>query len=557
MLQLRTLSFIGLFCLAAGSSPAQNAFLLDLFSASNTVLTSMTLANDERVFLVNTDNGRVLWKGSPSGDPIWAKEMPESPWQSDIQPRDNGGLYVVSAYSVQIGTNLPSTADDTLSEHLSVRALNGDGTLLWARDLELTQLMPYESDLHLDAVRALRMPDGSLKVALHLSGQTFADMLHVFHFSPTGDLVSSKTYGTELWPDFPIGLFGSSTEYDITDPTWTATPNGWSYLSSVPMSSPSGYNIIFGFDSDGDMAWAKKFKYINNITAFKRSNPIALSSGDLLFGLACSISGSPSLITWRTNNGGDLLDHDLYQGMSSTFTFRLTPGQNDERMMLSQNVSDPHVIQVDAAGEVIEAWRAPNFSAPPFDFAVLASTATPDPTGARVNLSLIRQHQVFGYVNRFVGSTVVAPADPGCLFEPVSINHYEIPDSLVVVDTIGVVQTFPLIPVVNIGSDLVDISPLVTSDLCSQLVGVHENAPQNFTVVNSIAHGGLPIAVIIERPLSLHLIAPNGTLASAVITAPASGRVLIPVEGLAPGLYVLKAFELSGEPSGIAKVVIN
>lgn len=552
MIQRHTLSIVGSLVLAVGTTHAQNAFLLDLYNNTPTVVASSIMSTGERLFLVNTDAGKVLWKGSSTGDPIWAKEMPGSPWESTFVPQLNGVVHTISARSTMTANQLPIMWD-TLVEFVSINALNSDGTLQWARELELVQQVPYESYLVLDKLNAMQLLNGGLLVSLHLSGSTYPDMLHVFTFDQSGDLVSARTYGEELWPGVPIGLVPGNN-YDLEDLEWMLTSDGRTYLGSK--TTPTNAIKLFGFDADGNMDFAKKYRYINGLANYSKSMT-AQPIGELVLGFSGLVASTPTVITLRLSGTGEVIDRDLYQGMPVAMTLKMTSSPNNDLLLVPQTGQNPHVIRTDHDGTIVAAWHAPDFSTPPFDYGVSVSSAAASTDQANINVQIHRQQQVFGYNDYFAAGITVSTADPGCLFEPVQISHYDVADSLVVVDTMQLAFSFPLSPVVTVGPGLADANIMPTVDLCSQVVGADELAIVGMRLINSVGREGVPIALVTQQPMRLQLIAASGSVTVRPTAILSVGRNILPVDGLASGLYILRAFDLNGVHVASAKVLVE
>lgn len=532
---------------------SQSSFMLNLYQDADPVQGAVTTSNGDQVFLLSTASNRLLWRSDATGQALWAQQVPDSLTKTHLLPGPNNDIYFIGTRTVR-SYPTPWTDDDTLWEYLSVKHLDEDGNLLWAKDLNLMHVIPYESFIGVAQVKGILLNDGRLAVALHMYGNTYPNLLHLFIFEPLGNLVLSVAYGTANYPEWPVGLWGHHYLYPDRC-SWAMLNDGSFVMTTHEYPSPIVYALHF--DSQFNNDWVKKYTYLNSFFLNCGSNVAAASAG----GFSYFFNGGPSnstAIRLLAAADGSLVNRSLYtsSGLLASSLMQCSDA-NGNLILTGMSSTRPYLLRTAPDGSLISSQHAPSWVNGEFGYRILPRAVADSPDGIVANFTLRRQHQIFNYVDYFAASATISEADPGCLFTPLAVDQHVVPDSLVALESMTTIPRLPLSPLVTTGNAFAGVSPLSTLDLCAQVVEVPEMLPATTCMpLNSIASAGNPLRFNCATASGFMLIDMRGAIIRHYAkNMNGEGRALS-VDGIAPGLYALVALsDTIGAPQSMKVIV--
>lgn len=541
-------------CVAARLALGQNdvQYRLDTSSATSYVLKRSVITEDEgTLVLYSTPNGTALWKGDALGAPQWSVTLGSAlDHDHELCALPDTGFILVEELSPDLIQNW--VGDDTARYHIRFTRFSDQGTVIWSRMLSFDIVRWNMTFIGSSSSMTVTIANGNIYCCF-ASDPYEHPFLHVFELDLDGNLIWAKQYGTtypgiigSLWYDYSTG-----DDYGLhVDST------GAFYLAKKANFFPYFLaNQVLRFAADGTPLWRNEYGYTNTGMQFS-SDAMIGSQGDL-FMIGAVLTIQSYGITMRILPTGELSRTDLYV-LPYTNGFSRILHTSDVDAVLQAGSGYLHLNDIGDPQSTLTCTGTSNGEFT-FSFSPLF------PTYKNGDLSLpgilTTTHLIFGYVNHFpqVWRTNMDATD-GCSFGTFNVTHYTVPDTIMDVIPYSVPGSQPLILNTTQGNlTTYPKVPLSTSEACSIFVGLPEHQAVgtfDLTVNSTVITRGNALQATVRERASMELLASDGKrYYGSGIQQP--GTTNLPTNGLAPGVYLLKATSGAAGRVAMRRVIIT
>ena len=530
------LALAAITCLS-GTANAQ--FRLDQFTNTDPTEAVLQLADGSVVWAMTVEDSTFIWKGDANGSPQWARTIIDPGSELQLVEGANSSIIIVEAY-------LPSTDDTNMTEALVTQTwrtsmISEQGTLLWSKRGSITYEMPYGTTVLNVELRSTPASDGGLFFTL-MNPSGFFPTGHLVRVGANGALSWCKKVGTVL-PGGHLALSYSSNPWDGL--RLVELPVG--DIALVLDSQDPPWDIdIYTVDAQGTPAQARKLDYTGAII-YRRAQALAVSaSGNLLIGGRMSTSQSANVFTYELDADLELFDGDIYWDFNPNASPELrdiairNDGQRTVQVS-SATSSYPYtfLMELEDDGQILQVVSSGQL---PF---TSGQTLTVEPkdilytdNGILLAHSLRLTHPVLGNLGNFIERTAIDPSDPGCYFSSATVQHIQVPDSLVSMLPLDNYMALDAIPVMSDESPLTEHSLIGTLQGCLFQTGIAElPSTASFQLASNIIAVGSDIVVRTDGPMELWVTDASGRVVVERVRISASGQWQVPIPALTSGMY--------------------
>ncbi len=541
---MRTTSIILIMCMPLlGSAQAQLA--LDTSSTQNAIVyTGTVTSNGDRVMAMRSTTGMMLWRATPNGSPVWARQLNsfgnmDAPLQIAADGQD-GVVLMRHLSTLQMGSGAEPGLIDSLRLRYLVAHVSANGELSWQRVVSVT----YKDTLptmYFGAQALLGCGNGSVFLAIKNAGSLHGE-LSMLKLDMQGQTTWARSFRSYQGPDY-----------------WEAAkvvidPNGGLFVSG---STPGAHTVHFAHaGADGTLNWVKRWNYTNAVVSGSEgAEAVALPDGSALAFRRINIPGHDYLSTIRVDQSGTLADAHFYTHPPMPWFLRYSCGLRADGSILLGADSLVMAVADDGSVNAAVAMTGHVDGDQRNRFIPLAMDAGPE--GAVFAGVLNKVHVDLGYTHYWPAVRTIDPAMPGCYTVPVQINGVVVPPELYQVEDFTGYQEWPLNLVVGDSVEVsVPRSPLATTDLCIVMIstGVEAvNASMPFELSSKVVRRGEPLLFA-------------NTKAAVVSVFDSSGRCLVQrhlvADGLstvdwAPGIYLVRCSSPGQEAALTQRVLVT
>lgn len=542
-----SLSFLLLLLLPL-SAVAQLQVQVDTISDVDRIVDAGTVtSNGDRILVIHSATGKVLWRCGTDGTPLWARQVGTGSGSDEfIRPTiaadDQGGALLLLPFSEErLGANWNDP--DTMRYTLSVHRLAANGDQSWEKHLTLDMPDGYSPGTTAILTQAA---DGSIYVAMTFALQSAVAV--AAKLSADGQLLWVTQLGT---PDYGWA-WGAAPRLQAT-----GGQAGGLYLASV-YSEPGHEASVAHLSTAGVLDWAYSFTYTNAAVIYEELNDMTtLPDGSVIVLGRMDIPDHVYLHTFGVDLQGQLTDAHFYVPPPlPPLGDRWIASHGNGNLLLG---ADTLVAELAPSGEVLNAVMVRTAQQGqerqelrPLNMAVASDGAAFLGYMASVDIT-------FGFTHWSPITYTVDPASSGCSNVPVTMDHALIPESYITrtarTDLVG--QSLPATitdgPATNVPRAL-----LSGNDLCALITGVAApQAPENAAVVNTLVLTGDPIRMRAGAGCRVSVLDVQGRVVLAERTFGPGASPGLSTSGWSAGVYVVRIAGLDGGAVRAQRVVVQ
>lgn len=538
-----------------GLIQAQSDYLLNLYQQDNPLSASVLTTGGAEALVVATDEGRMLWLADSDGNPLWAKRIPDSLMALHLAQGPDDGLYLIGARMRRLSVNWDGSAD-TLMERLAITSFDAQGEERWSLSLSTQNLIPYESIFDFLRVTGLPLADGRLAVIAQMAASTYADLLHLYIITPSGELAEAHAYGTTPLAPFAAGLF-THPHLSARNCSWALLDDGSMQLCAQSLSSPS--SLTARFDPLFTNQWLKRYTYVNNLFPAIASNATPVPNGRFALSWAGTGTDHHRIVRLIVDHAGAVTNRDLYLlPPLPAHRLMLAATAADELAVIGESTSSTYALRTTMDGSLLDAQAAPEWTNGDYSHRLLPHAASAIGAMQRLSCAHRRRHVAFNFVDHFAGNISLPWSSESCIFSALSASRYLIPDSLVTVEDHPPLTRLPLSTAAEPGAPLESAAPPGSLALCAQVVAVSEpSVAPGCQLLSNPATDDRPIRVHASQGHAFKLMDCKGRVARMYSGPRSPGECVLDVRGLSAGLYLLIATPIQGGAIQSMKVVVE
>lgn len=541
------------------------ALLSDMFlmGQSSYQLTLDTAAQADRsailpdgsiVLAMRGSDKNVIWIADPAGTAQSSFSVPASivPEAFSICANPGGGLYIASIAALSTLDVDPFTLD-TFAIMVRIISASPTGQVHFSRDIALvTTVFEDISDL----TERFHLVADTTGVFVSLSdGLSFVEQYWYIKMSPAGDL---------LWCEHQEGMFA---EPGVPQIDISPSGDGGMYFAVTDIAGSTTSMKLGRLGAQGGLMWIEQFTYLNNSNTLEVNDIITTSAGvPLAAGSVAGVGFSYGYLLSPTADGSGAVAHfyDLPVGVDKEFR-SVSESPNGDLFMMTRGEWDPGenlgILHLGSDMNVVSALRTEVTPSGQNDHWFRPEIIAHRDGQVLLPGSLKSVDQIFGYI-QYQPSVwnIDLAATSSCMVSEVTVPHYVVPDSLLAIEPISDFTLIPSAPlVVNGPLSTTPETPVMTSDLCQQLVSV----PERMAVVDPIiaypnpSEAGSTLNIQCQGAVRFALFNATGALVRNIPGASGSNRNSLDCSGLAAGLYSVVAFGKDGQRLAATKVELR
>jgi len=529
--------------LASLSTSAQSAvqYRLDTISNAGGILRQGVVTPDgDHWAILNTANGKVLWKADPNGTPLWSMMLDSIYANGTLTALPNNDCALVGSLPSQ---HTAGALYDTLFIHITVTVLNPGGSTAWSRTVS-TNVLYSGIDFgqaSLGIVSCEPGPNNDLFVLsnVELGSSDFGLVTpFLFKFNGSGDLLWSKSYG-RIIDVFVVW------DYGVEQIRHSSDGGGYLFAEGAGNSIDVGPRLL-RFGPNGGKQWFERAVYTNssswafgNVMVDANDHPVLAGSLDLgnpYYGFVLNLDQLGQLGWARLYEGA--IGYSGYGGASRI-------GGND-----LFRVSARSFVRTDISGSVLDAMASNDTSIAPHDFSF--SPTSFGVANERVVLpgNITSVHQIFGYQESWPSFWSFAMDQPdGCLMHSIPVTPIDVPDTLIELNADTSYHSFDaVVQVAPATFSATPRPPIQTLQACSIFVGIEEQSDKDSglrIIENPVAADGT-LRLEGDFDADLKLFTANGDLVRQDSRHRRDRQTAISLAGLPPGAYELNAIGMNG-----------
>ncbi len=406
---------------------AQSQLVLDTSSTQDNIIYGGAVAtNGDRLMVLRSTEGLLLWRAQPDGTPVWTKQIGTGSMIGSPQivaDQANGCLQLRYLGTDQMDED-QSTMVDTMRLHYLLCSIDQGGTVNWSRKLSID--LRYTSSWPLFTVRLIAGVNGAFIVT---HAKEALNPLTVIQFDDQGQMLWGRAYVP--------GDIGSFDEVGGI----TSDANGGLYITHSHLGPM--WNYVLHLTPDGSMDWAKQFSYSNGTVYYNPTyDAVSLPDGSVQLLGRMDIPGHNYYSTVRISPSGSVTDAHFYPSSIVAWGAAITMDRRDDGGYLV--ALDSVLLAVAADGDVESAVALTSHVDDDQRNRFVPGTLAATPEGAVMSGVLDHVHVDLGYAHHRPAFRAVDPADPGCYTTPMAIGHVVVPPELYVVTDAAAFQEVAL-----------------------------------------------------------------------------------------------------------------
>lgn len=493
------LAFILLPLFAAG----QFQVALDTTSTQDNIIFTATVAtNGDRLLALRGSSGFVLWRSSPEGNPLWAREF--SAGSPGVVPQvvaddANGALVLqlISSTYLQTGWSV----EDTLRQKFLMARVDQNGGLSWSRTVTIDSREQGLGGV-LQPTTQIRAGVNAIFIVVH--APEGVNQFSFMKFNGQGQLEWARSYRTDQYaffqsevraiaPDHGGGLFFTVNE-------------------DVAIGIDLGHVL-----PDGTLEWLKRIKYTNAAVNYNPSyDAVGLADGSVQLLGRMDIPTHTYRSTVKVSAQATVEAAHFYTlpptAWASLAAVDTTPGGGTALAF------DSTVVMLAANGDVAAAAAMTSHIAGNQQNRFIPFRMKARAEGIVLAGVLNHVHVDLGFTYHQPGIRAIDPDAPGCNVVAVDVGHVVVPTELYQVEDLGAYHEETFGAGVADTSVQVAVRPaLPTVNLCEVMIptGISPAAPEaHRDLLGNVVQQGGPIPLV-----------PGGALRMSVYDA--SGRCLL------------------------------
>lgn len=516
-------------------------FRLDQFTHADPNRSVLQQSDGSVVWAMTPGDSTVLWKGDANGLPQWTMLVSDPGDRMMLMEGPNGTIDLIEA-KLPISV-LVSPFEVHVTQQWRATRISGAGGVQWSKEFTISYANPDNLNVIGISLQACSTANGGLVASL-MNSSNFGNITHIARLDANGNMAWCRRYGADvngiiMLPGGQSGMENTMLVQELPGGHIAVTPRTSEFLSDVDIQL---------IDAAGNPLSARKVDYVGGII-FRRVSALALSAtGNLLVGGRMSTAMSANIFTYEVDGNLELVDKDLYWGFgataSSEFTGFAVRADNERILQVNSAAmsSNPftYLIAVDGNGNVDNTLFSdvlPYTSGQ--SLVIKPKHLLFADSGVYLAHSVGITHPALGNIGHFLEQSFEDLSEPGCYFSASSVEHAQIPDSLV--------EELPLDPFVWSDAAVtgLDASPLAPLPLigmtqgCLLETGIENEKPQaSFQMNPSTLIPGGTMTIRITEAMDLWVVDQQGRVASTITRTYGPGAYALELM-LAPGLYIM------------------
>ncbi|MBS1937848.1 MAG: hypothetical protein JSS84_08585 [Bacteroidetes bacterium] len=523
---------------------AQFQVALDTTSTQNNIIFTATVAtNGDRLLALRGSSGFVLWRSSPEGNPLWAREFSAgSPGAVPQVVADdaNGALVLqlISSTYLQTGWSV----EDTLRQKFLMARVDQNGGLSWSRTVTIDSRGQQFGSVLLTTTQIRAGANAIFIVAHTPEGENQFSFLK---FNGQGQLEWARSYRTDQY-----ALYQSEVRAIAPD------QGGGLYFTVddiAPMWTTVGHVL-----ADGSLEWLKKLEYTNATVIYNPSyDAVGLADGSVQLLGRMDIPGHTYRSTVKLSAQATVEAAHFYTltptAGASLAAMDTTP---DGRTALAL---DSTVVMLAANGDVAAAAAMTSHITGNQRNRFIPFRMKARPEGIVLAGVLDHVHVDLGFTYHQPGVRAVDPDAPGCNVVAVDVGHVVVPAELYQVEDLGAYHEETFGAGVADTSVQVAVRPaLPTVNLCEVMIptGISPAAPEaHRDLLGNVVQQGDPIPLVSGGALRMSVYDASGRCLLSDRYLPA-GTGSVQTAGWGTGICLVRIADPDGRDQRVHRVLI-